>query len=503
MRVAICISGQMRCLDEVTHVKSLIEKLSADVFISTWSDVGRTSAYDKFFPASSVASLLIGKDEDGKFKYDETTFASNYPNLMAAFYPHQVVTASLLSDIFKGLKKQKIEKIHEDFESALNLHGVNFPAHLLDHMSRRYIYSLPMYYKIFDCNQLKKQFEEECGFKYDVVLRVRMDTEFLDIEEVVDRINSYNEEEGIVFPLLNNITSKKENYFLHDNFAFGSSELMDKYSSVFELLSSYWDLDQYADFPVAKRAAEGMMSYHIRNKMQLKISTLKSSVRVKVQKLSMSYEEFLDAYIVDLKSRSYYFLQREEVSAYAILLGLCYSSLISGVKAREENKSWEVLEQLIEKYCIQPTILKGSVTVDVLERYTEFNWLLGIYHNSVEQYELAEKFLRSAQEPLWRYEPRVVLALANLMDRQNVSPQKIIETLIPVVLTYSDPFVYRLTGMSFMKMSKGKRQRQRAFFLRAARLFLTESILYSPNIPWSAKHLESVNIELKSMGLGD
>jgi hypothetical protein len=46
-----------------------------------------------------------------------------------------------------------------------------------------------MYYSIYKSNELKKQYEIENNFKYDYVIRLRMDVQFeyeLDIEDIVN-----------------------------------------------------------------------------------------------------------------------------------------------------------------------------------------------------------------------------------------------------------------------------------------------------------------------------
>ena len=85
---------------------------------------------------------------------------------------------------------------------------------------------ISQFYSISQANDLKKKYEDENNFKYDVVVRLRTDEYF---QRPLGPINEYN---------LDSINVLKEwahvEHGINDHFAFGSSELMDKYLDVYE-----------------------------------------------------------------------------------------------------------------------------------------------------------------------------------------------------------------------------------------------------------------------------
>lgn len=89
--------------------------------------------------------------------------------------------------------------------------------------------SINMFYKIMKCNELKKQYETEKNFKYDVVVRLRTDTHFREpviLSEDKDKI----------------IVPHHLGYGgVCDQFAYGSSDLMDTFCDLFPNIKKYFD----------------------------------------------------------------------------------------------------------------------------------------------------------------------------------------------------------------------------------------------------------------------
>jgi len=92
---------------------------------------------------------------------------------------------------------------------------------------------ISMFYSLEKANDLKKKYEEENNFKYDCVIRLRTDEFFY---KDVGSLDTYN---------LNTVNVLDEyahlEYGINDHFAFGNSELMDKYLSVCSNLSDIID----------------------------------------------------------------------------------------------------------------------------------------------------------------------------------------------------------------------------------------------------------------------
>ena len=83
---------------------------------------------------------------------------------------------------------------------------------------------ISMFYSLEKANDLKKKYEEENNFKYDCVVRLRTDEFFF---REIQALDVYD---------LNTVNVLDEfahlDYGLNDHFAFGASELMDKYLDV-------------------------------------------------------------------------------------------------------------------------------------------------------------------------------------------------------------------------------------------------------------------------------
>lgn len=87
---------------------------------------------------------------------------------------------------------------------------------------------LNMFYKIYQCNNLKKQFEQKNNFKYDVCIRLRTDTHF-DREILLEDI-----QENTLY-----ISEDKGYGGICDQFSYGNSNVMDRYSDVFCNIRTY------------------------------------------------------------------------------------------------------------------------------------------------------------------------------------------------------------------------------------------------------------------------
>ena len=92
---------------------------------------------------------------------------------------------------------------------------------------------ISMFYSLEKANDLKKKYEEENNFKYDCVVRLRTDEFFF---REIQALDVYD---------LNTVNVLDEfahlDYGLNDHFAFGASELMDKYLDVCSNLETIID----------------------------------------------------------------------------------------------------------------------------------------------------------------------------------------------------------------------------------------------------------------------
>lgn len=197
MKVALCISGQMRSFQECypSQYENLIQRFDPDVFVHTWSEQGH-----------SVRETPMAK--------------STTP------------TSENLSEVIETLYHPK-KKLIEDFEPSYtdSLHGVSVPESLKLAEPISYKGALPMFYKIWACHQLCLDYAEEQGFEYDLVIRLRPD---LYIDEPLDEIQQVSESPNRLY--LGHLTD----VFASDRIAAGSQQAMTYYCSVWEKLRHYW-----------------------------------------------------------------------------------------------------------------------------------------------------------------------------------------------------------------------------------------------------------------------
>lgn len=163
-RIALCVSGQLRGYQ--LAFESWKERLEAvaevDTFIHTWENVGSSGGahghIGRLLPSAISKHLPLALVQIEAF---ETAFPSAYATLANSM----VVNVSEIEDFYSS-KHAEVE-VDSDFEVTHELgdglrHNGNFNQ-------------CKMFYKIWACNLLKSRFEENGGFIYDLVIRVRPD----------------------------------------------------------------------------------------------------------------------------------------------------------------------------------------------------------------------------------------------------------------------------------------------------------------------------------------
>ena len=114
---------------------------------------------------------------------------------------------------------------------------------------------LGQYYNLLHANELKKETEQEDGFKYDAVIRIRPDYFFyrnIELDELKNIKNNH-----VYIPPLWDFNG------ISDAFAYGDSATMDKYSDFFNHIKSYHLEHRCVFHP------ETLMGFHISNGKQL------------------------------------------------------------------------------------------------------------------------------------------------------------------------------------------------------------------------------------------
>jgi len=209
MKVAVCISGELRYFEHelVQSGLKFIYNLNPDIFISTWSHKG--------FSYNTKREDIFNKRND--------------------------IEQDLYNRITKSYTNIKSIEIENYDEWVLNLD--EFTKNVMSGrlIGGEVVTSPPQLYKLYKCNLLKKQYEVENNFKYDVVIRIRPDVIFVDNIDLSD-INSISH---INFGRTGSYWPNR----IFDIFFYSNSDNMDILSNTFMELEENinYDLDNGLD----------------------------------------------------------------------------------------------------------------------------------------------------------------------------------------------------------------------------------------------------------------
>jgi hypothetical protein len=194
--------------------ENIIKKLNPDIFLHTWSEVG-----------SSTKS-------NGKSQYSR-------------------VSEKELQDLY-GAKKIVIEDFDVNYFEEKD--GVNVPDELKKAEPVHYKGSIPMFYKIYYCDQLRVDYEKRIGTKYDFVIRIRPDL-FIN-EPIPDYV--FKDPNLLWNPiiLINPQTQ------VCDKIAVGGCDVMKYYSGVWPKLNEYWQNPLGNGEWKDHRVGERLMKHH-------------------------------------------------------------------------------------------------------------------------------------------------------------------------------------------------------------------------------------------------
>jgi hypothetical protein len=218
MRIAVCISGQLRtyrhCVPSLK--KNILNRHDCDVFLHVWEKNG-----------SSPKEGTTDKDES--------------------------VTIDELTDLYDPTEVV-IEASHPT--DSVMLKGIKIPDELIQAEPIHHKGSLPMFYKIYACDQLRQEHEKRNGFKYDAVIKLRPD--FIIKKplpaEVLENLHFLWHSSRMLDPT----------FQVSDKFAVSNSANMTYYSSVFSKLPEYWQEPLGRDHEENEhRVGERLLKYHM------------------------------------------------------------------------------------------------------------------------------------------------------------------------------------------------------------------------------------------------
>jgi len=212
MKIALCFSGHIRDLNETKNFwTDLIKEYNIDVYASFWNT------------------------ENEKLEDTLQNFLVNYT-------PKKYEIEN-----YEAFKKSTLELL------KLNINPPSILAEEFKYSSKEFGL-IPMYYKIWRCNLLTKEF----NIKYDVVIRARTDT-VLDNLFKIEKNNMLNVPMG-----WNMVPTFPNSDGINDCFAYANPKIMDYYSLCFFHIMQYLSEGHYM-FP-----PEHFLAVHL-NKIRIPI----------------------------------------------------------------------------------------------------------------------------------------------------------------------------------------------------------------------------------------
>ncbi|WP_367106730.1 hypothetical protein [uncultured Psychrobacter sp.] len=224
MKVALCIAGQMRgYLEAYPSVKkNIIDVFDPDIFIHTWDEVGSSSNLHRRVLPFPMANYL-----PRKLIHDKPYFLSLFTHFSAELDSQSVVNEAELRKLYNP-KACVVEK-SPTLEESDNFFGFTVPSQMKKRQPKS-IWSRNLFYKIHKCNELKKYFEQQNNFKYDLVIRLRPD---LAIGEIISPKIDKN---TLYFRYYSIDTS----YQIADQYFYADSVTMDKVCDIYNHIEDIW-----------------------------------------------------------------------------------------------------------------------------------------------------------------------------------------------------------------------------------------------------------------------
>lgn len=187
-KVALCISGHLRTFESNyrTVKQHILDKFNCDVFIHTWDTLG-----------------VAHRAGDSNLHITDTHKMNNLIHQL--YNPKKIVIEKTKHFPITPLMQQRSSENRD-------LAGI-----------------MSMFYKVEECNKLRKTYQEETGAQYDFVIRFRGD---LWLEESIP-LDYKTHSNHVYLPVYGNFGGAC------DQIAFGSPSVMDKYSTLHSNVEKY------------------------------------------------------------------------------------------------------------------------------------------------------------------------------------------------------------------------------------------------------------------------
>ena len=214
-KIAICISGYLRTFEECypSISKNIIEGNDVDIFIHTYDKIGNSSGWRH--PIDLTEDINMN-------------FLESIPNI-------KVLAVQKWDNI-----KHKFQKFRKYQPAITNIDVIAC-----------------IFYKIYMCNQLRKEYEIENNIKYDLIIRMRGDQVFekkinLDFPENKILINSYPwGDEDYIHQFVGEDCGKEgcrnETEWINDRFSVGNSDNIDYLCDLYNHFAELIENEQYSE----------------------------------------------------------------------------------------------------------------------------------------------------------------------------------------------------------------------------------------------------------------
>ena len=264
MRIALCLSGQMRSYR--TTIKSvdrfILQPLQPDVYIHTWEETGVPKRIFECLPWWCKRFPRLVRVQLGRF-FDVGSESLNYTDL-SIYSPKKIV----------------IEKFENYYYKSLE--GNVLPEHI-NELEKGRKALLPMCYKSFACNELMKS----TRVKYDIVIRTRPD--LLHTQHIDERVIKGDDCLWVGNDGINTL------YMASDRIAVGAPMNIDYVVSLWRDLQSYFtNIDEKTPFR-QRPFGERLMKQHLergRQQGKIKYQYFKSGTKMQRPVARLSFKNF-------------------------------------------------------------------------------------------------------------------------------------------------------------------------------------------------------------------
>lgn len=231
MNIAVCISGGIKYPEKsLESLKNIFPNDNIKVFIHTWEIVDKKT-YLKNTKITREEEILL---------YVENEKTEQLKNILRQ-------TSSNQLDFLKNYNYQDI--LIEIFDEKEIIFKNLFDNLKFISYERDDIGLISMFYSVYKCNELKIKYEKQNNMKFDKVIRMRFDTDFMGKKLFVNE-------------LIGDITIPNGPDWdgLNDQFAIGSSESIDYYSNLYNNFESL----QHISFHPEKLLKEYMSKIEVK-----------------------------------------------------------------------------------------------------------------------------------------------------------------------------------------------------------------------------------------------